>query len=581
MRYLKGFSSFINEGKFDSLLLEALESNIAKFYLEINSAKRDKRLKEIWAKLLQLGSFSKKEGDRIYFESFEMDTQDIIEDFLDFEGYDVTDYKNNKAYDRRNNRWDVKITKILSNLSKTSDYALNLLKEYNNEASKGIIDRGRKVDSSQYIVFSKDKLDIAKMSTDRKWTSCTNLYDGGNRDYVSTDIIEGTFIAYLIDNTDIEIENPDARVLIKPYQDISKEDDIYYFTEDKVYGQAPTGFLRTINTIIEQVQEFQKPVQLKLIDTLYCDNEAYKKRLEGVPKNISPEESLKIYLDYLNLTNYKINDDLSIDVDGDVDISQKNLTKIPIKFGKVAGNFICNGNILTNLVNSPKEVGGSFVCDSNHLKSLHNSPRIVNGDFYANNNEIETLRGCPEFIGGIFSMYGNKLKQIDFYPKTVVGGLDLSYNLYLKSLEGLPNRVSYSITTFACGELKSLKGSPEYVGGDFICEGNSIKSLEYAPKYVGRNFNCSRNLITSLENGPSVVKGDYDCRHNKNLFSLKGAPEEIEGNFNISFSYDLETFENAPKKVGKWFVAKQCYLISDEEIERLKETTKAGKFIFD
>jgi hypothetical protein len=46
----------------------------------------------------------------------------------------------------------------------------------------------------------------------------------------------------------------------------------------------------------------------------------------------------KICKEY-KIKNYTINDDLSIDVDGDVDLSNKSLIKIPIKFRKVSGNF--------------------------------------------------------------------------------------------------------------------------------------------------------------------------------------------------------------------------------------------------
>jgi len=46
---------------------------------------------------------------------------------------------------------------------------------------------------------------------------------------------------------------------------------------------------------------------------------------------------------------YTINDDGSIDVDGEVDLSRKKLTKIPFKFRNVSGGFYCNNNQLTSL----------------------------------------------------------------------------------------------------------------------------------------------------------------------------------------------------------------------------------------
>ena len=52
------------------------------------------------------------------------------------------------------------------------------------------------------------------------------------------------------------------------------------------------------------------------------------------------EEWLKSY----NVENYTINDDLSVDVSGVVDLSGKSLIMIPVKFRNVSGNFDCNNS---------------------------------------------------------------------------------------------------------------------------------------------------------------------------------------------------------------------------------------------
>ena len=61
-----------------------------------------------------------------------------------------------------------------------------------------------------------------------------------------------------------------------------------------------------------------------------------------------------------DIENYKINSDGSIDVDGDVDIENMRLDRIPVNFNKVSGDFICYNNRLTNLLGAPKSVDGSF-----------------------------------------------------------------------------------------------------------------------------------------------------------------------------------------------------------------------------
>lgn len=62
----------------------------------------------------------------------------------------------------------------------------------------------------------------------------------------------------------------------------------------------------------------------------------------------------------MKITNYSINDDLSVDVDGNVYISNKNLTEIPIKFNYIKRNFSCYSNKLTTLEFCPQSIGGDF-----------------------------------------------------------------------------------------------------------------------------------------------------------------------------------------------------------------------------
>ena len=46
------------------------------------------------------------------------------------------------------------------------------------------------------------------------------------------------------------------------------------------------------------------------------------------------------------ITNYTINNGL-VDVDASVDLASRKLTKLPLQFGKVTGNFFCGNNQLT------------------------------------------------------------------------------------------------------------------------------------------------------------------------------------------------------------------------------------------
>ena len=99
---------------------------------------------------------------------------------------------------------------------------------------------------------------------------------------------------------------------------------------------------------------------------------------------------------------YTINDDGSIDVDGAVNLSNRNLTKIPFKFRNVSGDFYCHNNQLTSLEGAPNTVGGVFDCTDNKLTSLEGAPNTVGGYFDCSDNQLASLDGAPNNVGGEF-----------------------------------------------------------------------------------------------------------------------------------------------------------------------------------
>ena len=76
------------------------------------------------------------------------------------------------------------------------------------------------------------------------------------------------------------------------------------------------------------------------------------------------------------IKNYKINEDLSIDVVGPVGFDSTNITQIPIKFNEVTGQFFLrnNPNLLT-LKNAPNKCG-NFQCFYNpELMDTNDEPK--------------------------------------------------------------------------------------------------------------------------------------------------------------------------------------------------------------
>ena len=108
------------------------------------------------------------------------------------------------------------------------------------------------------------------------------------------------------------------------------------------------------------------------------------------------------------IENYTINDDGSIDVNGNVYLWGYCLTELPLRFNKVSGCFHCGGNSLTSLKGSPRWVGGNFYCNRNKLTSLEFSPDYVGGFFDCKYNDLTDLVGSPKEVVGDFRCHDNK-----------------------------------------------------------------------------------------------------------------------------------------------------------------------------
>ncbi len=126
------------------------------------------------------------------------------------------------------------------------------------------------------------------------------------------------------------------------------------------------------------------------------------------------KESIEDIVNKYDIENYTINDDGSIDVIGDVNLSREQLSRIPFNFRKVSGFFSCSNNIeLISLNGCPKEVGSNFYCHNNNLTSLKGCPSKVGGDFICSYNKLTSFKGCPNYIGGDFNCENNNIR--DFY----------------------------------------------------------------------------------------------------------------------------------------------------------------------
>jgi len=138
------------------------------------------------------------------------------------------------------------------------------------------------------------------------------------------------------------------------------------------------------------------------------------------------------------LNRYVINSDGSIDVRGNVNLSVRDLTKIPLRFGKVTGYFWCDNNHLTTLEGSPREVGGDFWCNRNNLISLENGPEEVGSGFHCHENPIyeifKLFRDYKQFkslMDDYNYLRGNRIIRVRFQEACIEAGIEMP-----KKIEG-------------------------------------------------------------------------------------------------------------------------------------------------
>ena len=145
------------------------------------------------------------------------------------------------------------------------------------------------------------------------------------------------------------------------------------------------------------------------------------------------KQEIENWLDEYKVKNYTINEDLSVDVVGDVWLYSREFKEIPVKFNIIKGGFTCGNNQLTSTEFFPKEVSGFFICYNNKFKNLDNFPKLAEGwiDIRKNPNleNIVGLWNC-DYKGQLFEcdkkweeevecylISINRLKEVRIYAK--------------------------------------------------------------------------------------------------------------------------------------------------------------------
>lgn len=132
------------------------------------------------------------------------------------------------------------------------------------------------------------------------------------------------------------------------------------------------------------------------------------------------KEQIFDFLFDLNIQNFKINDDLVVDINESISLQGMELTKLPFKFGSISGYFDCSDNKLTTLKGCPKLIDGFFDCS---------------------NNELISLKHGPIKVGSFYNCYNNKLTDLSHLPKVIEESIDFRFNdlisnIFLSNIKG-------------------------------------------------------------------------------------------------------------------------------------------------
>ena len=151
------------------------------------------------------------------------------------------------------------------------------------------------------------------------------------------------------------------------------------------------------------------------------------------------KEEIEAWLNQFQIKNYElIKDDeygYIVNVNGDIDLRNKDLINISVKFNNIKGSFNCGYNQIISLEGSPEIIKGNFNCSFNNLtiEGLKYIPEIVNGNFISFANLFElNVSDFSDFNS--FKQRIHEILNIETEQKLLI---DLIKN---KKEESIPNK---------------------------------------------------------------------------------------------------------------------------------------------
>jgi len=195
---------------------------------------------------------------RLYFNHSSGDFLDEspnkkIEKVLNANGYEIENWESGLAKKKGTDKNFIKIGKLLQRLDPDLKKNFDLMKD---KTSK-ILNAS---DDDLMIVISRHPYDIAGMSTDRDWKSCTELdkktgkIKTSHGENIEKYIKNNALIAYLIKSDDKNINAPIGRIIIYPYTNTKDEKNQVLVLADEGYGKTTDNMRKIIQKWLDQKQ---------------------------------------------------------------------------------------------------------------------------------------------------------------------------------------------------------------------------------------------------------------------------------------------------------------------------------------
>lgn len=242
---------------------------------------------------------------------------------------------------------------------------------------------------------------------------------------------------------------------------------------------------------------------------------------------LKTQKEIKSWLDEVAITDYTINEDLTVDVNANINLAYFDLTEFPIQFGKVSGNFVCSNNNLTTLKGSPYKVGKDFSCFKNNLTSLEYGPKIVIGSYNCNANLLTTLKGIANNPINIHCEH-NHLTNLFGISKAIKGIINISHNK-ITTLSGTQLEteilvcINNPISKFDYKELENIT-----IHSQLLIDDNLAKQID--KKYITQVENANEKTFALIFN--SFKKFENFKSHLLTLYEKECFEENFSKNCN-------------------------------------------------